>query len=152
MFYLLITLLLSPADDVASKIADLSHFKKNWGLNWITSGFNVVLTQWFNLGLSVSVLKKLLSISPFVTKVPFVALKLLLSNSFSMITCFKSVFIFIFIFFYINFTLYILYYLYLWLVLAFFLVNFHQKMIVFKKTRFKVGETWLQGVSSNFNL
>ena len=52
----------------------------------------MVLTQWFNLGLSASVVKKLLSISPFVTKVPFVALKLILSNSLCMITWFKLVF------------------------------------------------------------
>ena len=86
--------LLSPPDDVLSKIADLSH-KKNekkseiesnflntpsGGLNWITIWFNKVLTQWFNLGSSVSVIKKLLSISPFVAKVPFVALKLILSD------------------------------------------------------------------------
>ena len=62
------------------------------GSNWITIWFNMVFTQWFNLGSSVSVVKKLLSMSPFVTKVQFVALKLILSNSFSMITCFQSVF------------------------------------------------------------
>ena len=53
----------------------------------------MALTQWFNFGLSVSVVKKLIKISLFVTKVPFVALKLILSNSFCMITCFKSVFL-----------------------------------------------------------
>ena len=30
--------------------------------------------------------------------------------------------------------------------------HFTKKRILFKKTRFWVGETWLQGVSSNFNL
>ena len=66
--------------------------KKVEGSNWITIWFNMVLTQWFNLILSVSVVKKLLSISPFVMKVPFVALKLILSNSFCMVTWLKLVF------------------------------------------------------------
>ena len=62
------------------------------GSNWIIIWFNMVLTQWFNLGSLVSVVKKLLSISPFVTKVPFVALKLILFNSLCMITWFKQLF------------------------------------------------------------
>ena len=45
------------------------------GSNLITSWFNWVLNQWFNLGSSVVVVKKLLSNSYFVTKVQFVALK-----------------------------------------------------------------------------
>ena len=52
----------------------------------------MVLTQWFNLGFSVSVVKKLPLISPFVTKVPFVALKLIVYKSLCMITWFKLVF------------------------------------------------------------
>ena len=52
----------------------------------------MVLTQWFDLGSSVSVVKKLCSISPFVKKVPFVALKLIVSNSLCMITWFQLVF------------------------------------------------------------
>ena len=63
-----------------------------YGLNWITSWFNVVLIQWFNLDYSVVVVKTLLSISPFVTKVPFVALKSILSNYFCIKTCFKLLF------------------------------------------------------------
>ena len=43
--------------------------------------FTKVLTQWFNLGLSVRVIKKLLSISHFVMKVPFGPLKVILYNS-----------------------------------------------------------------------
>ena len=45
-----------------------------------------------------------------------------------------------------------MFYLYMCFVLSFSWVHFHQKRILFKKTWFKVGETWLQGVSSNFNL
>ena len=52
----------------------------------------MVLTQWFNLGLSVSLVKKLLSTSLFVTRGPFVAPKLILSNSLCMTTWFKLVF------------------------------------------------------------
>ena len=107
----------------------------------------MVLTQWFNLGSSVSVVKKLLSISPFVTKVPFVALKLILFNFLCMITWFKLLFSEIPFYKYFFFK-----YLYMCLVRPFFWVHFHQKRILFKKTRFYVGETWLQGVSSNFNI
>ena len=52
----------------------------------------MVLTQWFNLGLSVSVVEKLLSTSLFVTRGPFVAHKLILSNSLCMIIWFKLLF------------------------------------------------------------
>ena len=93
---------------LVSKIIDLSFFflilKKKVklkvtfqirlleGSNWITSWFNMVMIQWFNLGLSVRVVKKLLSSSPFMMKVPFVTFKLILFNSCCMITCFESVF------------------------------------------------------------
>ena len=100
-------LLLSPPDDVLSKKADLCNFSKILrikvklkvtfkrhlfkGSNSITFWFNMVFTQWFNLGLSMSVVQQLLLISHFVTKVPFVALKLILSHSLCMITWFKLV-------------------------------------------------------------
>ena len=106
LFYFLI--IPASPDDVLWKNADLSHifnlFEKKgeievtfWILllessHWITIRFNMVSTQWINFGLSVRVVKKLLSISPFVTKVPFVALKLRLSNSLCMITWCKLVF------------------------------------------------------------
>ena len=79
----------------------------------------MVLTQWFYLGLSVIVVKKLLSISPFVAKVPFVPLYLIIFNSLCIITIKTSVFR--------NSTLYILFYLYVGFVLPFFWVHFHQK-------------------------
>ena len=102
----------------------------------------MVLTQWFNLGLSVSVVKKLVSISPFVTKVLFVTLILILSNSLCLITWFKLVF------WEIPLCKYCLIYMCA-LFRPFFCVYFHHKRILFKKTRFYVCETWLQG---NFNL
>ena len=58
----------------------------------ISSWFNVVLTQWFNLGSSVGVGKKLLSISLLVRKVPFVVLNLILFNYFCIKICFKLLF------------------------------------------------------------
>ena len=51
-----------------------------------------------------------------------------------------------------NSTLHILFDLFVCIVLPFFWVHVHQKSILFKKTRFKVAETWPQSVSFNFNL
>ena len=53
---------------------------------------NVVLTLRFNQGSSISVIKYLISISPFVTKVAFVAFKSIFSNKLSIKACFKSLF------------------------------------------------------------
>ena len=41
------------------------------GSNWFINWFNVVLTQWFNLGSFVGLLKKLISNSSYVMEVPF---------------------------------------------------------------------------------
>ena len=51
------------------------------------------IVQCFNLGSSICRVKKLLSISPFGTKVSFVALKSILSNNFYRKTCPKLLFI-----------------------------------------------------------
>ena len=99
------------------------------GSNWITIWFNMVFTQWFNLGSSVSVVKKLLSSSPYVTKVLFMALKLILSNSLCMITWLKFVFSEITLCKYCFIYTCALFCHFCW-------VHFPQKRILFKKTRF----------------
>ena len=115
------------------------------GSNQITSWCNVVLTQWFNLASSVGMVNKLLSISPFVMQVPFVALKSILSNYFCITTCFKSLFP------KRPICTYCLIYICV-LCFAIFLVNVPQKGYISSKTRFYVGENWHQGATSNFNI
>ena len=105
----------------------------------------MVVTQWFNLGKSVNGVKRLLLISPFVTKVLFVTLKLILSNFLCMITWFKLVIS--------EISLCKNCYIYTCALFCHFSGSICSKKCYYSKRQgLKEGESWRQGVSSNFNL
>ena len=112
------------------------------GSKWITIRFNIVLTQWFNFGLLVCAVKKLFSISTFVRKVLFVALKLILFIIFCMITWFKLVII--------EIPLHTYCFIYMCALFCFFGVCFYQKKDMIQQN--KVLSRWNMTSGSNFNL